>query len=260
MDRQRRRPRPHRPGRHLDDRERRRLPRRRRQALRARRPDRRPVLRGLHAHAVPGRLARRQVRPPHDHRHQPDLGRHRDDGLGRHHRPRRVHRGARDHRSRRGRVLLQRPLADRRGHTAGEAQPRHGRGDHRPGARHHDRDRLRPEPDRVGHERVRGRRGLADAVPGPRRGDARRRRRDRGLLPPPGVRPALPARHAASDGLFGRRPGRGHGRLLHRRRRRALRAVDRDPRSRAGADARRASCSRAATPTSAPYSSRATWC
>ena len=29
------------------------------------------------------------------------------------------------------------------GHAAGEAQPRHGRRDHRPRARHHDRDRLR---------------------------------------------------------------------------------------------------------------------
>ena len=71
------------------------LPRRRRQALRARRPDRRPVLRGLHAHAVPRRLPGRQVRPPHDHRRQPRLGGHRDDAQRRHHRPRRVHRRAR---------------------------------------------------------------------------------------------------------------------------------------------------------------------
>ena len=35
------------------------------------------------------------------------------------------------------------------GDAAGEAQPRHGRRDHRPRARHHDRDRLRAEPDRA---------------------------------------------------------------------------------------------------------------
>ena len=29
----------------------------------------------------PGGYLGRQVRPPHDHRHQPDLGGHRDDGL-----------------------------------------------------------------------------------------------------------------------------------------------------------------------------------
>ena len=46
------------------------------------------------------------------------------------------------HRPRRGRVLLQRPLADRREDAAGEAQPRDGRRDHRPRARHHDRHRL----------------------------------------------------------------------------------------------------------------------
>ena len=40
----------------------------------------------------------------------------------------------------------------------------------------------------LGGERLRRRRGVADAVPGPRRRDAGRRHRDRGLLPPPGAR------------------------------------------------------------------------
>ena len=52
-------------------------------------------------------------------------------------------------------------------------------------------------------------------------------------------RPAVSARDAAPDGLLGRRPGRGHGRLLRRRRRGPVRPVDRDPRGLPRAGARR---------------------
>src|SRR4051812_28470303 len=64
LDGERRRPRADRPGCDVDDREQGRVPRRHGQAVRARRVDRRPLLRRLHAHAVSGRLARRPLRAP----------------------------------------------------------------------------------------------------------------------------------------------------------------------------------------------------
>ena len=164
------------PGGDVDDRQPRRLPGRHRQALRAGRPHRRPVLRRLHAHPVARRLPRRPLRAPDDDRRQPRVGGHRDAAQRRHHRPRALHRHPRAHRPRRGRVLLQRPQPDRREDAGREAQPRHGRGHHRPGLRHHDRHRLRAEHDRAGRQGLRRRPGVADAVPHPRHRDADRRR------------------------------------------------------------------------------------
>ena len=78
------------------------------------------------------------------------------------------------------------------------------------------------------------------------------RRRQRGL---PYVRATL-----APDGVLGARPGRGHGRLLRRRRGRAERSVDRAGRGRAGDGRWSPSSSPAATPSSARCCGRATSC
>ena len=105
-----------------------------------------------------------------------------------------------------------------------------------------------PEPDRARRQRVRRRRGVADAVPRARRGDAGRRHRRRGLLPPPAARAAVRPRDAAHAR---RSPRSAWPRVM------AVyfvgdaaglsRPVDRGPRGRARADAGRRSSSRAAT-------------
>ena len=74
--------------------------------------------------------------------------------------------------------------------------------------------------------------------------------------------PGLPyaAGDAAPDGVLGGRARRGDGRLLRRRRRRAVGPVDRDPRGRPRARRSSASCSRAAPATSASCCATATSC
>ena len=198
LDGQRRRPRPDRAGRHVDDRQPRLVPGGHVQALRPGRAHRWSLLRRLHAHAVARRLSRRPLRAPDHHLGQPRVGRHHDAAHRRPHRPRPLHRHPRAHRPGRGRLLLERPQPDRREDAGRAAQPWHGRGHHRPGVRHHDRDRLRAQHDRAGRPRLRGRPGVADAVLHPRNGDAARRPGDHDVLPRPGAGCPTPARRCTS--------------------------------------------------------------
>ena len=164
LDRELRGPHAHRARDRLDDPEQSRFHRRRVQPRHARRPRGLDVLPRLHAHPIPGRPVGRSVRAPRDDhrlaagRVRPHVG-VRPDG-----RPGRLRRRPRADRSRRGRLLLQRPHPDHESHAGREADARARRRDHGPVHRFDLRHHLHADHDRLGNVAGDGRRSLADAV------------------------------------------------------------------------------------------------